>query len=200
MIVVTGAKAGVKQLAVGPGQSFSLETLEGFPSINRDIRDIIRLDSRVSLDRANEVDRISCLGGNDRSNVFTVDGVVQADVFGLNGFTVDGRPILRPIDPLNPGCNADLVGTGGTPPTFNNVTAACFGTGLDDFIQLTNGSSFDSHVASFSFSKRFNEGVFTSGGSVNVSFGYAFTDSNNFRNTASSTATSSFDVTAAADR
>ncbi len=85
VIVVTGARANLTQLAIGPGQSFGEETLESFPTITRDIRDFIRLDPRVSLDRSNEVDRISCLGGNDRGNAFTVDGIQQSDSFGLNG-------------------------------------------------------------------------------------------------------------------
>jgi hypothetical protein len=130
-----------------------------------------------------------------------VDLVQTPDIrAGLNGFAVDGRPILAAIDPIAAGCNADLVGTGGTPPTFNNVTPECFNTRIDDFIQLTNGQSFESHVASFTLSKQFDRGLFTQGGGVNLSFGYAFTDSNNFRNVGSSTATSNFDVTAAADR
>jgi len=119
---------------------------------------------------------------------------------GLNGFTVDGRPIYRAIDPNNAGCDAMLQGTGGTPPTYTNVSPACFNTRRDDEIQLTNGQSYDSHVASLVLSKRFNGGIFTDGGSTNVSFGYAWTDSNNFRNANSSTATSSFDETAAFDR
>ena len=94
VIVVTGARAGVSQLAVGPGTAFGAETLENFPSITRDVRDIIRLDPRVSIDRDNEVDRVSCLGGNDRSNTFTVDGIVQADVFGLNGTPFASRNSL----------------------------------------------------------------------------------------------------------
>ncbi|OAN99978.1 hypothetical protein A8B75_19135 [Sphingomonadales bacterium EhC05] len=94
VIVVTGARANVSQLAVGPGPTFNTETLEGFPSISRDVRDIVRLDPRVSLDRSNEVDRISCLGGNDRSNTFTVDGIDQADVFGLNGTPFAARNSL----------------------------------------------------------------------------------------------------------
>jgi len=119
---------------------------------------------------------------------------------GLNGFTVDGRPIYRAIDPNNVGCDAQLQGTGGTPPVYTNVSAACFNTRRDDEIQLTNGRSYESHVASLVLSKRFNGGIFTDGGSTNVSFGYAWTDSENFRNANSSTATSSFDETAAFDR
>jgi len=86
-IVVTGSRVRVTQLAVGPGTSFSAEVLANAPSFNRDIRDIIRLDPRVSLDRddgGSGVDRISCLGANDRGNAFTVDGIGQGDVYGLN--------------------------------------------------------------------------------------------------------------------
>ncbi len=119
---------------------------------------------------------------------------------GLNGFTVDGRPIYAAIDPTRNGCDAQLQGTGGTPPTYTNVTAACFGTGRDDEIQLTNGPSYDSHSASVLLSRDFDRGVFTDGGNVSLRFGYAFTDSSNNRNVGSSTATSSYDVTAAFDR
>lgn len=86
-IVVTGSRVQVTQLAVGPGTSFGTELIENAPSFNRDIRDIIRIDPRVSLDRddgGSGQDRISCLGGNDRGNAFTVDGISQSDIFGLN--------------------------------------------------------------------------------------------------------------------
>ena len=86
-IVVTGSRVRLTQLAVGPGQSFTAEVLANAPSFNRDVRDIIRLDPRVSLDRddtGSGQDRVSCLGGNDRGNAFTVDGISQGDVYGLN--------------------------------------------------------------------------------------------------------------------
>jgi outer membrane receptor for ferrienterochelin and colicin len=86
-IVVTGSRVRVTQLEVGPGTSFTAEVLTSAPSFNRDVRDIIRLDPRVSLDRddgGSGQDRISCLGGNDRGNAFTVDGISQGDVYGLN--------------------------------------------------------------------------------------------------------------------
>ncbi|TWJ09294.1 TonB-dependent receptor [Altererythrobacter ishigakiensis] len=119
---------------------------------------------------------------------------------GLNGFTVDGRPIYQAIDSTNAGCDAVLQGDGGTPPVYTNVSAACFNTRRDDNIQLTNDGSSESHSISAVLRKRFESGLFTQGGSTNVTFGYAFTDSNNARNNQSSTATSSFDVTAAFDR
>lgn len=86
-IVVTASRVQATELAVGPGTSFTAEVLESAPSFNRDVRDIIRIDPRVSLDRddgGSGQDRISCLGGNDRGNAFTVDGISQGDVYGLN--------------------------------------------------------------------------------------------------------------------
>lgn len=136
-----------------------------------------------------------------------VDLVQVPDIRINGGFTVDGRPIYAAIDNTFPGCNAQLVGTGGTPPTYTGVTAACFrntvtgrDASVDDFIQLTNDGSSEAHTASFILSKIFDGGVFTEGGSTLFRIGYAFTDSNNARNNQSSTATSSFDVTAAFDR
>ncbi|WP_379922616.1 carboxypeptidase regulatory-like domain-containing protein [Erythrobacter sp. R86502] len=126
---------------------------------------------------------------------------------GLNGFTVDGRPIYAAIDNTFPGCNAQLQGTGGTPPVYTGVTAECFrnssngrSAGVDDFIQLTNGPSYESHSASVLVSKRFDGGLLTEGGSFNLNLGYTFVDSENNRNNGSSTATSSYDITAAFDR
>ena len=135
---------------------------------------------------------------NDTINF--VDLSQTPDIRLNGGFTVDGRPIYRAIDPTAAGCTAVLQGTGGTPPVYSNVNAACFSTSRDDEIQLTNGPSYESHVASFILSKRFDGGLFTENGSVNVNFGYAWTDSENNRNNGSSTATSSYDVTAAFDR
>ena len=130
-----------------------------------------------------------------------VDLVQTPDIRqGINGFTVDGRPIYQAIDPAADGCGAQLQGTGGTPPVYTGVSPACFNTRIDDFIQLTNGRSYDSHVASISLAKDLGRGLFTEGGGVSFRLGYAFTDSNNFRNVGSSTATSNFDVTAAFDR
>ncbi len=94
VITVTAARVQAVQVATGPGLAFNTETMEAFPSINRDVRDIIRIDPRVSLDREGDVDRISCLGGNDRTNTFTVDGVTQADSFGLNGTPFAARNAL----------------------------------------------------------------------------------------------------------
>ncbi len=119
---------------------------------------------------------------------------------GLSGFTIDGRPIYAAIEPTRAGCNAQLQNQGGIPLTYTGVTPACFGTSRDDEIQLTNGASYDSHVASVILSKRFDRGLLTDGGGINFSLGYAFTDANSNRYNNSSTATSSYDIVASADR
>jgi outer membrane receptor protein involved in Fe transport len=90
-IVVTGARVRATQLATGPGQSFGAAVIEALPSFDRDIRDILRVDPRVSLERNLESDRVSCLGGNDRANAFTVDGISQGDNYGLTDTPFSSR-------------------------------------------------------------------------------------------------------------
>ncbi|MEO1015540.1 MAG: TonB-dependent receptor [Pseudomonadota bacterium] len=92
-VVVTAAQTNLTQLAIGPGTSFGLETLENLPSISRDIRDTIRLDPRVIIDATN-FDNISCIGGNNRFNAFTIDGVRTNDPFGLNASGFPNRNTL----------------------------------------------------------------------------------------------------------
>ena len=134
-------------------------------------------------------------------NPFTVVDLSQTPDtrIGLNGFTVDGRPIYRAIDPSVAGCTAQLVDITPT-PVYSGVNAACFNTQRDDELMLTNAGSYRSHIASFLLSKRFEGGVFTEGGSVDFNLGYAYTDSQDRRNMLSSTAGSNYDSTAAFDR
>lgn len=99
-VVVVATRSVLSQLAVGPSSQFSAEKLAELPSIGRDIRDIIRLDPRVRVDGSN-ADAVSCLGSNNRFNSFTIDGVRNADSFGLNnsGFVNrNGLPI--PFDAI----------------------------------------------------------------------------------------------------
>jgi len=118
---------------------------------------------------------------------------------GLNGFTIDGRPIYRAIDPSVAGCNATLVDINPA-PVWQGVTAPCFNTTRDDELMLTNAGPYSSHIASFILSKNFEGGILTSGGSSYFTLGYAFTDSRDRRNMFNSTAGSNFDLTAAFDR
>ena len=85
-IVVVASAISVTNLAIGPGSSFNLGTIERLPTISRQVRDVIRLDPRVSIGRSDGGNGfgISCSGGNNRFNSFTIDGIRAADGFGLN--------------------------------------------------------------------------------------------------------------------
>lgn len=134
-------------------------------------------------------------------NPFTVVDLSQTvnPAIGLNGFTADGRPIYRAIDPNNAGCTANLVGLNPA-PVFENVNSVCFNTGRDDELQLTNQGSYESHIASIIIAKNFDGGLFTDGGNVDFNLGYSYSDSQDRRNMFSSTAGSNYDQTAAFDR
>ncbi len=134
-------------------------------------------------------------------NPFTIVDLSQTPDIrkGLDGFTIDGRPIYAAIDPNRAGCDAELVGLNPA-PVFDNVTAACFGTSRDDELQLTNGPGYRSHIASFILSKRFEGGLFTENGNVDFNIGYSYTDAQDRRNMYNSTAGSNYDRTAAFDR
>jgi hypothetical protein len=134
-------------------------------------------------------------------NPFTIVDLSQVVDFrkGLNGYTIDGRPIYQAIDPTATGCTAKFVKADPT-PQFANVNAACFTTSRDDELMLTNADSYDSHIASFILSKDFDGGLFTKDGSTFLSIGYAYTGSNDRRNMYNSTAGSNYDNTAAFDR
>lgn len=118
---------------------------------------------------------------------------------GLNGFTIDGRPIYRTIDLLATGCNGRLLQTG-APPLFNTLNAACFTGSRGAELQLTNSAGYRSHNASVLLSKSINHGLITEGGSTYLTLGYAYTDAQDRRNMYNSTAGSNYSQTAAFDR
>ena len=130
---------------------------------------------------------------------FGTNAAPNGPAIGINGFTIDGRPIYRSIDPSVAGCNAKLVDITPT-PIYTGVTGACFNTQRDDELMLTNAGSFDSHIASAILSKNFNGGLLTDGGNVYFSLGYAYTDAEDRRNMFRSTAGSNYDGSAAFDR
>ncbi|MFT5139290.1 MAG: outer membrane receptor protein involved in Fe transport [Lysobacterales bacterium] len=132
VIVVSSAAVAGADLALGPATSFNLAEIEAMPTITRQIRDVIRLDPRVSVGRASGGNGfgISCLGGSGRSNSFTIDGVRSSDGFGLNASGNSARntfPIpfdtvrsasveFAPIDVQYgsfTGCNINVVTKGG---------------------------------------------------------------------------------------
>lgn len=98
-IVVTARQIETVELAIGPGTAFSTEEIESMPSIARQIRDIIRVDPRVSLGRASNGAGfgVNCLGGAPRSNAITIDGAIANDGFGLNEGTGTSARFAFPI-------------------------------------------------------------------------------------------------------
>ncbi len=92
-VVVVGS-AGSSQVQTGPRSTFGLDVIESLPSISRDIRDIARLDPRVSVDPTND-GAITIAGTNNRFNSLTIDGIRFNDLFGLNanGFPSQRSPI-----------------------------------------------------------------------------------------------------------
>ncbi len=90
-IVVVATRSNTAQVASGPNATFSSTDLALLPAVNRDIKDIIKLDPRITIDEAFERG-IRCVGSNERFNSLTVDGVRQNDDFGLNN---NGFPTQR---------------------------------------------------------------------------------------------------------
>jgi hypothetical protein len=91
-IAVTGQAVTANYGSDSPSSSFNLEDLETAPSVNRDIKDLIRIDPRVYVNESGASDTVLCAGGSPRFNSLTLDGVRMNDSFGLNG---NGYPTER---------------------------------------------------------------------------------------------------------
>ena len=89
-IVVSGAPISAMSGGTGPASTFTLTDLENTPAINRDLKDIIRIDPRITIDDSRG--SINCGGGNPRYNSLTLDGVRMNDNFGLSS---NGYPTIR---------------------------------------------------------------------------------------------------------
>ncbi|XOV80816.1 MAG: carboxypeptidase regulatory-like domain-containing protein [Aestuariibacter sp.] len=91
-ITVTGAvMTNSAYGANGPVANFGLEDLENAPAINRDIKDLVKIDPRIYIDEGFN-DGIQCAGANSRFNSLTVDGIRTNDNFGLGS---SGYPTIR---------------------------------------------------------------------------------------------------------
>ncbi|MFT5297964.1 MAG: hypothetical protein ACJAXH_002560 [Colwellia sp.] len=78
--------------ATSPGTNFDLSDLENAASVDRDIKDLVRLDPRINIEESDGEEAIICAGSNPRSSSLTVDGVRMNDSFGLN---FNGYPTVR---------------------------------------------------------------------------------------------------------
>ncbi|MFD2166664.1 carboxypeptidase regulatory-like domain-containing protein [Thalassotalea euphylliae] len=136
-IEVTGRVISANAGGTGPATHFGIEELENLPAINRDIKDIVRVDPRIYIDETSS-DSIQCGGAHPRFNSLTLDGVRMNDRFGLNsnGYPTERIPFsydaieqvaveLAPYD-VNYGgftaCNINAVSKSGT----NEVTGGFF--------------------------------------------------------------------------
>ncbi|MDO6718573.1 TonB-dependent receptor [Psychrosphaera sp. 1_MG-2023] len=88
-ITVTGAR--IVSDNRGGGASFGLREIESTPSVDRDLKEVLRLNPLVNIGAGSE-SQMSIAGSNPKYNSFSVDGVRQNDDFGLNG---NGYPTQR---------------------------------------------------------------------------------------------------------
>ncbi len=136
-IIVVGQRTVLADVAIGPSATFSLQQLEDLPAINRDLKDVIRLDPRIYVDESFN-DSVQCAGASPRFNSLTVDGIRLNDNFGLNsnGYPTERIPFsydaieqvsveLAPFDVEYGGftaCNINAVTKGGS----NTITGGAF--------------------------------------------------------------------------
>ena len=91
-IVVTAKASDFSGLGVGPGSTFNAEDISTLPSIDRDIKDIAKLDPFVTVDNN---DQLSFGGGMPRLIGFIIDGVSADDSYGLssNAYPTNRMPL-----------------------------------------------------------------------------------------------------------
>ncbi|WP_444939114.1 TonB-dependent receptor [Microbulbifer sp. JMSA002] len=172
-VSVLGQAITTSRLAVGPASHFNSDDLASAPAVNRDIKDLLRLDPRVYIDEAS-YDSIQCTGANPRFNSLTVDGVRMNDNFGLNsnGYPTERMPFsydaieqvaveLAPFDVQYGGfsaCNINAVTKSGS----NEWHGSFFYDYTDDGFRGDSLEGEDFPVASFD-EKRYNA---TLGGAI----------------------------------
>ena len=91
-IIVTAKASDFSGLGVGPGSTFDAEDISTLPSIDRDIKDIAKLDPFVTVDNN---DQLSFAGGMPRLIGFIIDGVSANDSYGLssNAYPTNRMPL-----------------------------------------------------------------------------------------------------------
>jgi len=124
-VVASAASNVFNAEAMGAGTAIDRDTIEGLPSINRDLQDYARLDPRISQ-TDKERGEISALGQNSRFNSITIDSVSTNDTFGLesNNLPTARQPVsLDAIDAVQVNVtNYDVTQRGYTGANINAVT------------------------------------------------------------------------------
>lgn len=87
-------------LKMGAQSTFNRNFIELSPTVNRDIKDIIKQDPKVVIDPTNS-SSIQIAGTSPRFNSITIDGIPTNDDFGLNnnGYPTHHSPI--PLDAID---------------------------------------------------------------------------------------------------
>ena len=83
-IVATGQRGQLVEVAAGPSATFNLADLQNSVGFSRDIADVYGIDPRLNIDVDEDGIGVNCGGKHPRFNATTLDGVSQADRFGLN--------------------------------------------------------------------------------------------------------------------
>lgn len=127
-IVVTGQRTAADNFSptsMGAGTSLGRQEIDAFASIQRNLQDYARTDSRVSQ-TDKERGEISVGGQNSRFNKITIDGVGISDTFGLeaNNLPTLKQPIsIDAIQSVQVNVsNYDVTQTGYTGGGINAVT------------------------------------------------------------------------------
>lgn len=83
---------------ISSGTNFGNSDIANSATVRRNVQDIARLDSRLTLNSLDQGGQLSAQGQNFRFNSFLIDGVQANDTFGLNG---NGFSSLRSPIPLD---------------------------------------------------------------------------------------------------
>jgi hypothetical protein len=89
-LVVSGS--AIMMESGGASSSFGEDTIDNMPSLNRDLKDVARINPLVTINGSGEM---TIAGGDPRMNSITVDGIGQNDDFGLNygGYPTEQSPV-----------------------------------------------------------------------------------------------------------
>jgi hypothetical protein len=104
-VVVVATRTKALDTGYGFGTALTAQDIAQNASVNRDLKDFVRLNPLVSLDDAEDnYEAISIAGAHPRTNDLRVDGVSFNDDFGLNanGYPAQRSPIsLNAIEQLS---------------------------------------------------------------------------------------------------
>ena len=132
-IVVTGVRGGVSRtLQTGARSTFTATDLNTLPSLNRDIKDIARLNPFVTIDPTN-ANALIIAGNNNRANTIYVDGAKISDNFGLNANGYPGQRQPIPFDTIQ-SLNVEIAPT--------DVQYSSFTGGLLNISTKSGGNEF----------------------------------------------------------